>query len=84
MPSRWTYADWITLDGAARLTRLRLHIEEVSNFTQGTATRGQSVTPVDPQYLQTLLKEEKELARQLNPGATGGGFGCSSIKFIRD
>lgn len=84
MANRWTYSDWITLSGADRLTRLRLHIQEVSDFTQGTMTRGQSVTAVDTNYLATLMREEKELqARQVGDGS-GGGFASSYIKFIRD
>jgi hypothetical protein len=58
----WSYADWITLDDqAARLTRLRLHIVEVSQHIQGTSTRGQSVTAVDQRYLQGLRDDEKTL-----------------------
>lgn len=84
MANRWTYSNWITLDGPERLARLRLHIQEVSDFTQGTATRGLSVTAVDTNYLATLMKEEKELqSRQVGDGS-GGGFAASYIKFIRD
>ena len=84
MANRWVYSNWITLDGAARLTQLRLHIQEVSDFIQGTAVRGTSVTAVDPQYLANLMREEKELAQQVNPAGVGGGFATSRIKFIRD
>ena len=27
----WTYSDWVTLTGAARLSRLKLHVQEVSD-----------------------------------------------------
>ncbi len=84
MANRWTYSDWITLDGADRLTRLRLHIQEVSNHTQGISNRGQSATQVDTNYLAALMRQEGELAKQVNPGGIGGGFGRSNIKFIRD
>jgi hypothetical protein len=84
MASRWTYSNWITLDGADRLTRLRLHIQEVSDYTQGTSTRGQSVTSVDPQYLANLMREEKDLAARLVGDGSGGGFARSQIKFTRD
>lgn len=84
MASRWTYSNWITLDGSERLTRLRLHIQEVSDFTQGTSLRGQSVTAVDTQYLANLMKEEKELATRLIGDGSGGGFARSFIHFVRD
>lgn len=84
MANRWTYSDWITLDGSERLTRLRLHIQEVSDFTQGISTRGQSATAVDPQYLANLMREEKELKTQQAGDGSGGGFARSRIKFTRD
>lgn len=84
MASRWAYSNWITLDGADRLTRLRLHIQEVSDFTQGTAARGISVTAVDQQYLANLMKEEKELTSRFVGDGSGGGFAYSNIKFVRD
>lgn len=84
MAHRWTYSDWITLDGSERLTRLRLHIQEVSDFTQGTSTRGMSATAVDTQYLANLMKKEEALASQLTGDGSGGGFARSNIKFVRD
>lgn len=58
----WQYADWITLDDqAARLTRLRLHIVEVSQHIQGTSQRGTAVTAADQLYLKGLRDDEKTL-----------------------
>ena len=84
MADRWQYSDYITLEGAARLTRLRLHIQEVSNFTQGTSTRGKSMTAVDPQYLGRLQKMEEELATRLNTGSSGSNFARNNLAFRRD
>lgn len=84
MPARWTYSDWITLEGSERLARLRLHIQEVSEDTSGTSTRGNSVTAVDPQYLANLMRKEEELAARLSGDASGGGFARSFVKFVRD
>ena len=62
MADTWQYADWITLDDqSARLTRLRLHIVEVSKRVIGTATRSQSVTAANQQYLDGLRADEKTL-----------------------
>lgn len=58
----WQYADWITLDDlAARLTRLRLHIVEVSNHVLGTSSRSTSVTAANQGYLDGLRKDEATL-----------------------
>lgn len=57
----WQYSNWITLDGADRLTRLRLHIDEVSQHIMGTASRSKSVTQVDQGYLARLQAEERRL-----------------------
>lgn len=84
MPSRWTYSNWITLEGSARLTQLRLHIQEVSDFVQGMSSRHQSATAVDTNYLQTLLNEEKELSERLAGGGAGGGFGKNNLRLVRD
>lgn len=66
----WTYADWITFnDLTTRLTRLRLHIVEVSQHVMGTSTRGQSVTAADQRYLAELRTTEATLDRTVNrPG----------------
>lgn len=75
----WQYADYITLDGADRLTRLQLHIVEVSNHTIGTAARSKSVSAVDQQYLASLRKEEKELKDQRD----GNNFARNKTRFGR-
>lgn len=64
----WTYSDWITYDvgNATRLSRLRLHIQEVSdkisrgNFAQGNVSHDySSFIP----YLESLkVAEQNEAA----------------------
>lgn len=63
----WTYADWIQLDDkSARLTRLRLHITEVSQHIMGFSARGQSVTAASERYLAGLKVDEQQLDRTVN------------------
>lgn len=76
----WVYADWITYDGTDRLTRLRLHIAEVSQRTMGTSARGNSVTTVDPQYLASLQREEQRLTERRDFNAAAR----NRAKFSRD
>ena len=60
----YTYADWITqADNATRLTRLRLHIQEVSEaMTAGMTADGVSVNPSNlGQYYDMLTKREESL-----------------------
>lgn len=68
----WTYSDYVNLDGSARLTRLRLHVQEVSDFiTENYSTPGFS-KQVDPleKYLERLQDQEKALGGQA-PRANG-------------
>lgn len=66
MADHWTYADWITkTDASERLTRLRLHIQEVSQKTIGAKTRTGAFFPVDPTYLKGLKDDEKQLTREV-------------------
>ncbi len=63
----WDYSDYITYErgDSTRLTRLRLHIQEVSDFisTGSVTLEGQSVSKGDLQrYLADLRDEEKELS----------------------
>ena len=64
----WTYSDWITYDvGAAlRLSRLRLHIQEVSDALADPASaagQGQSASKRDTTaYLARLGEKEAEIA----------------------
>lgn len=63
----WTYSDWITHDDqATRLTRLRLHIVEVSEHILGTSTRGRSVTAANQQYLSGLQATEATLTNSVS------------------
>lgn len=75
----WTYSDWVTYeDGSAKLTRLRLHVKEVTdalNGITGYSTDGLSVSR-DPgtsrSYLDTLLAELKSLEASFgNSGRAG-------------
>lgn len=74
----WSYADYITYeDAAARLARLRLHIQEVSQKVgASTAAAGTSVDrTTNLQYLQVLKSEEKDLAAETGErSAYGGGL----------
>lgn len=77
----WIYSDWITLsDRAERLTRLRLHIQEVSERLFSTASRSKSVSAVQEGYLDRLSKAEAELAIAVARGASGG-VGRNKVHF---
>lgn len=69
----WTYSDWITLTtAAAQLTRINLHIQEVSDKIQAdVAAHGYSRQshPLND-YLKGLMAERKSL---LKASAIGGG-----------
>lgn len=70
----WTYSDWITLTGQNRLTRLRLHIQEVSDaMTPATTTNGEIYNPqlLQP-YLDGLIKREQDLAAAIGAGGIFG------------
>ena len=62
----WTYSDWVTYpdsNPSAKLARLRLHIQEVTNsigpdVTKGSSSRS-SGSPLG--YLDKLEKQEKDL-----------------------
>lgn len=75
----WLYADYVTLDGAERLTRLRLHIAEVSQRVMGTTSRAAGVTAVDTNYLQSLRAEEQRLTDRRDTRA----FARNKAKFGR-
>ncbi len=62
----WTYSDYVTLDGSARLTRIRLHIQEVSDrITENysVANRSKQVDPLE-KYLERMQDQEKALGGQ--------------------
>ena len=70
----WTYSDWVTLDnvGNARLARLRLHIQEVSDrITEELSSSGRSISSASlTQYLKDLKSEENQFGSN-GPRANG-------------
>ena len=68
----WQYSNYVTLDGAARLTQLRLHIQEVSNrITEDYTNAGRSKSvQTRESYLSGLQQQEKTLGGQ-SPRANG-------------
>lgn len=87
MPLAWTYSSWVTQpEGTAlRLSQLRLHIQEVSNFLatgsySGEGGRSTSVGD-DRAYLDTLLTREKFEAEQVGL-ALGTRLGWSAARPI--
>ena len=85
----WTYSDYITMTGSAKLTELRLHIKEVSDAIQGKQTMntdGRNMSKFDlTKYLQeTLIPEEhrmtKEVAAEADTDYGGLGIGLTSLK----
>lgn len=59
----WTYSDYVTMSGRARLARLQLHIQEVSDkITENYSIQGRS-KQVDPlqKYLENLMSQEDQL-----------------------
>lgn len=79
MANTWQYADWITLDGEERLTRLRLHIAEVSQRVMGTNSRSAGITAVDTNYLSNLQTEERRLTDRRDTR----GFARNYTQFFR-
>ena len=73
----WTYSDYITLDrGAARTTRFRLHIQEVSDkIDKEKSGFGRSFSSTSVQeYLETLLDKQAEEERLNQTGSDRSGF----------
>lgn len=76
MAATWTYSDWITQPyGATRLSRLRLHIQEVSEkVSEEMAADGQSSSSnAVEKYLESLRKTEVEEARLCGGAPTAAG-----------
>lgn len=70
--AQWTYSDWITLDdNSARLVRLRLHIQEVSEYVLRTQAEGFE-SELNREYLPLLLEKEQQLQ---SLGETSTRFG---------
>jgi len=74
MENLWTYADWRRQSTpAARLERLRLHIEEVSQHEVGSKTRSGAAKFPATAYLERLEAKEEKLAGLVDPSDTGAG-----------
>lgn len=75
MASVWTYSDWITFDqdSSSRLTRLRLHIQEVSDFIS-TGNYSKGGRNLDKKFLQDYLDTlfKKEAAETTVSGGSTG------------
>lgn len=64
MANVFLYADYDSYSGAEKLSRLRQHMAEVRQHLLGMSTRGNSVTPLPPNYLRDLKTEEAQLVAQ--------------------
>ena len=74
----WTYSNWTSQStAAARLTRLNLHITEVSDIlakVQDGSISGQQWSRFDlPRYLEGLLKERAKLEKDASAETLGAG-----------
>ena len=80
MAAAWTYSDWITYDpgNATRISRLRLHIQEVSDkISEGDFSSEQKSNSYGylQSYLDKLMGQEKEEAATAAASAgTRSGF----------
>ncbi len=88
----WTYSNWTSQStAAARLTRLRLHITEVSDVlakVQDGTISGQQWSRFDlPRYLEQLKKDEAALKTETAAETLGAGnnrpFKIFGIRFGR-
>lgn len=78
----WDYSDWVTLSGTTRLTRLQLHIQEVSNkLTENYSIAGRS-KQVDPlqKYLDSLYERENQLGG--NAARANGRSRINRVDFL--
>jgi len=70
----WTYADYITIDdGAARLTRLRLHIVELTNAV-GREIGGDGKNKSENNITQLLAAAKAEERELRDVPGVGGGY----------
>ncbi len=66
----WSYSNWITFTGQARLDKLRLFIQEIQDaITVGVGADGETINPgsLNPLMAQ-LMEAEQNLASQLVGG----------------
>lgn len=78
----WSYSDWITqTDTETRLSRLRLHMREVSDMVGREKSAGDMATSSRElrAYLADLKKEERDLAAMF--GAQQAGYGQTRYRF---
>lgn len=69
----WTYSDWVTqTTRAARITRLRAHVQEVSD--QITAAQQFGQREYDPEVLQRYYDTLLETLDKIDPTGTGGAI----------
>jgi hypothetical protein len=68
----WTYSDWVTYaDGSAKLTRLRQHVQEVSDKLSSAdySTEGLSISRGSTAgYLETLKGDLVSLESRVGAG----------------
>ena len=82
MASVWDYSDWITYEqsNSLRLSRLRLHIQEVSDFIS-TGSYSKGGRNLDKKFLQdyldTLFEKEKD------ENSVGGSSNGNQSAFTR-
>jgi hypothetical protein len=83
----WQYNDWITQsDQTTRLTRLRLHIAEVSEKLLGFKRNNAAHFPVDQDYLKQLMAQESALSAAVEQSGfwrNAIGVARSRVKFRR-
>lgn len=67
----YTYSDWVTqTTRSTRITRLRLHIQEVSDLISAKQQFGER--DYDPEVLQRYYDSLTEQLAKLDPTGTGG------------
>ena len=60
--AQWTYSNWITkTDDSDRLTTLRLHIQEVSEYIVRVQGGEGMETELNREYMPMLLAKEQQL-----------------------
>jgi len=78
MADAWSYADWITYaestaaEVTAKLTRLRLHMQEVSQAVTADVSAGSKSRSTGSlnEYLRDLRADEKRLMTRAGPRAS--------------
>jgi hypothetical protein len=75
----WTYSDWVTYaDGSSKLSRLRLHVQEVSDKLSSAdySTEGLSVSRGNlPGYLAGLKDDLAKLEARVSTARVGWAEG---------